>query len=60
MLQLRDMRMFAATALVIFTLLSVGCSVILQPPQQGEWSNFHDKADQNTNDVKPAGEGGEK
>ena len=44
MLQWRDMRIFAVMVLAIFSILSVGCTsdgVMLQPPVQGEWSNFH-------------------
>ena len=50
------MRIFAAIAVAIFSLLSAGCNVVLQPPQQGEWSNFHDKAQQNTVNEKYPGE----
>jgi len=37
------MRMFALILLGVFCLLSAGCEVILQPAQQGEWSdsNLH-------------------
>jgi hypothetical protein len=38
------MRILAVIALGIFSLLSVGCTedgVMLQPPVQGEWKDFH-------------------
>jgi hypothetical protein len=38
------MRILAVIAVAIFSLLSVGCTedgVMLQPPLQGEWANFH-------------------
>jgi hypothetical protein len=35
------MRILAAIVLVTFSILSVGCAVILQPAQQGEWSDFN-------------------
>lgn len=37
------MRILAAVVVIVFSLLSVGCEdgVIIQPPQQGEWANFH-------------------
>ncbi len=54
------MRIFAVIAVVLFSLLSAGCDVVLQPPQQGEWSDFHDKAHQVTNDIRYPGEAGEK
>jgi hypothetical protein len=54
------MRISAVIALAIFSLLSAGCATVLQPPQQGEWSNFHDKSQQNTENVQHPGEGAEK
>jgi hypothetical protein len=50
------MRMFAVIVIGIFTLLTVGCNeegVRLQPPQQGEWSNFHNDKDAVTRDARP-------
>jgi hypothetical protein len=38
------MRILAVLFVAIVSLLSVGCNeegVRLQPPQQGEWSSFH-------------------
>jgi hypothetical protein len=35
------MRILAAIVLVTFSILSVGCAAILQPAQQGEWSDFN-------------------
>jgi hypothetical protein len=38
------MRILAVIVLAFFSILSVGCTedgVMLQPPLQGEWSNFH-------------------
>jgi len=35
------MRILAAILLTIFSFLSIGCAVRLQPAAQGEWSNFH-------------------
>jgi hypothetical protein len=38
------MRILAATLVIGFSLLSIGCEeggVLLQPPQQGEWAHFH-------------------
>ena len=42
-----------------FSSLSIGCDVILQPGQQGEWSgsNFRNPKYQITKDVREAGEG---
>lgn len=50
-LQWTLMRILAAILVGAFCLLSVACAdggVMLQPPQQGEWSNFHNLADKNT------------
>lgn len=55
------MRILAVLIIAIFSILSIGCNaegVRLQPPLQGEWSNFHN--DKNAvsidarNPVKPA------
>ena len=43
-------------AIGIVSLLSVGCAVILQPAQQGEWSNFHDEKDKVSKDAQPSTE----
>ncbi|HLG99529.1 MAG TPA: hypothetical protein VKX49_24690 [Bryobacteraceae bacterium] len=45
------MRILAAILLGIFSILSVACvdgGVMLQPSQQGEWSNFQNKTHQQT------------
>jgi hypothetical protein len=47
------MRILAGIVLVVFSLLSVGCAVHLQPPQQGEWSDFHSDKDKVSEDAKP-------
>jgi hypothetical protein len=39
----------------IFSILSVGCTaegVMLQPPLQGEWSNFHNDKNQVSKDAR--------
>ena len=48
------MRILAVIVLVAFSFLSVGCTadgVMLQPPVQGEWSNFHNDKKQVTKDA---------
>jgi hypothetical protein len=53
------MRTLAILAVAIFSLLSVGCTddgVMLQPPQQGEWSNFHNDKYQVSKDVRESTE----
>jgi len=53
------MRTLAILAVAIFSLLSVGCTddgVMLQPPQQGEWSNFHSDKYQVSKDVRESTE----
>jgi hypothetical protein len=54
------MRIIAVIAIAIISFLSIGCAVRLQPPQQGEWSNFHDPSHKVTNDVEHPAEPGEK
>jgi hypothetical protein len=49
------MRILAVIVIAIFSILSVGCTsegVMLQPPVQGEWSNFHSDKDRVTRDAK--------
>jgi hypothetical protein len=49
------MRILAVIVIAIFSILSVGCTsegVMLQPPVQGEWSNFHNDKDRVTRDAK--------
>lgn len=53
------MRILAAICLAFFCFLSVGCvadGVMLQPPVQGEWSNFHNNKDQVTKDARQSAE----
>ncbi len=59
MLHWPSMRTLAILAVAIFSLLSVGCTddgVMLQPPQQGEWSNFHNDKYQVSKDVRESTE----
>jgi hypothetical protein len=52
------MRILAVIVIAIFSILSVGCTsegVMLQPPVQGEWSNFHNDKDKVTRDAKDEG-----
>jgi len=53
------MRTFAATLALTFASLTIGCEVILQPPQQGEWSdsNFRNPKHKVSKDVREANEG---
>ncbi len=58
MLHYSGMRILAVLVIAIFSLLSVGCTsegVMLQPPVQGEWSNFHNDKDKVTRDAKDEG-----
>ena len=50
------MRKLAVAVLVVFCFLSVGCAVQLQPPQQGEWDNFHSDKHKVSADAKPSAE----
>jgi hypothetical protein len=55
MLHCPRMRILAVLVLAIFSILSVGCTdegVMLQPPVQGEWSNFHNDKDQVSKDAR--------
>ena len=59
MLQWPGMRVLAVIVVAIVSLLSVGCAadgVHLQPPVQGEWSNFHNDQHKISSDVREAGE----
>jgi len=59
MLHWPHMRILAVIAVAIFSLLSVGCTdegVMLQPPQQGEWRDFHNSQHQVSRDAKEAAE----
>jgi hypothetical protein len=54
MLQWRSMRILGVIVLATFSILSVGCTsdgVMLQPPVQGEWSNFHNDKKQVSTDA---------
>jgi len=49
------MRILAVIVVAIFSILSVGCTadgVMLQPPLQGEWSNFHNDKNQVSKDAR--------
>lgn len=50
------MRLLSAFLLAIFSFLSIGCAVTLQPSQQGEWSgsNFHNSKYSTSKDVRAA------
>jgi hypothetical protein len=53
------MRMLAIIVVAIVSFLSVGCTsegVMLQPPVQGEWSNFHSDKHQVSKDAKESAE----
>ena len=53
------MRMLAVFAVVIVSLTSVGCvagGVMLQPPVQGEWSNFHNDKNEVSKDAREPAE----
>lgn len=53
------MRILAGLAVVLFSLLSVGCEeggVMLQPSVQGEWANFHNSGHQVSKDARPSTE----
>jgi hypothetical protein len=55
MLHWRSMRTFAVLVIAVFSILSVGCTadgVMLQPPLQGEWSNFHNDKDKISKDAR--------
>lgn len=59
MLHWPGMRVLAVIIVAIFSILSVGCAaggVILQPPVQGEWSNFHNNQHQVSKDVRESAE----
>jgi hypothetical protein len=49
------MRILALIVVAIFSILSTGCTdegVMLQPPLQGEWSNFHNDKDKISGDAR--------
>lgn len=39
------MRICAVILLIVFSFASLACGPKLQPPLQGEWSNFHNDKD---------------
>jgi len=52
------MRLLAGGAVIVFSLLNIRCDdgIFIQPPQQGEWSNFHNDKDQVSMDARPSAE----
>ena len=59
MLHWPGMRILAVAVIAIFSILSVGCTedgVMLQPPVQGEWSNFHNDKNQVSADARESAE----
>ncbi len=56
------MRILAVLVVAIFSILSVGCTsdgVMLQPPVQGEWQNFHNDKNKVSRDAREAKEAAE-
>ncbi|HYL78995.1 MAG TPA: hypothetical protein VEU96_32690 [Bryobacteraceae bacterium] len=47
------MRKLALVVLAIFSFLSAGCDVKLQPALQGEWANVHNDKDKVSKDARP-------
>ena len=59
MLHWPSMRILAVIAVAVFSILSIGCTsdgVMLQPPVQGEWSNFHNDQDRVSKDAREPAE----
>ena len=59
MLHWPSMRILAVIVIAIFSILSVGCTedgVMLQPPVQGEWANFHNDKNQVSVDARESAE----
>jgi hypothetical protein len=55
MLHWPGMRILAVIVVAIFSILSVGCTsdgVMLQPPVQGEWRNFHNDQNKISKDAR--------
>ena len=54
MLHWLNMRTLAATLVMTLSSLSIGCEVILQPSQQGEWSdgNYRNPKYKVTKDIR--------
>jgi hypothetical protein len=54
-----SMRIWAVIVVTIFSIFCVGCTsegVMLQPPVQGEWSNFHNDKNQVSKDAREPAE----
>jgi len=57
------MRILAVIFFAMFSILSVGCTadgVMLQPPVQGEWQNFHNDKNKVSRDAKETSEPADK
>jgi hypothetical protein len=56
------MRIWAVILIGVFSFLSVGCDPILQPSQQGQWSdsNFHNPKDKVSHELERSAEPPEK
>jgi hypothetical protein len=57
------MRTLAVIVVAIVSILSVGCTedgVMLQPPVQGEWQNFHNDKHKVSRDAREAAESADK
>ena len=53
------MRILAVILVATFSILSIGCTadgVMLQPPVQGEWSDFHNDKNQVSKDARESAE----
>jgi hypothetical protein len=50
------MRIWAVILVAVFSFVSLGCGVRLQPPVQGEWSDFHNDKDKITQDARQEAE----
>jgi len=52
------MRIGLLIPVVVLLFACVGCGVVIQPAQQGEWSNYHDQKAQVSDNAraKPEGE----
>jgi len=46
------MRILVTILVIVFSLVSLGCGPVLQPPVQGEWSNFHNDKDKVSKDAR--------
>ena len=47
------MRILAVLVLAVFSLISAGCDVKLQPSLQGEWASVHNDKDKVSKDARP-------